>query len=278
MKIVKFCQGDRRRFGVLSGTVVYPIPDGALPAGTKLLSSESIEALRGQGDGALAAPLPLAGLRLEAPVEAPEKIICIGLNYKRHAAELSLPIPTVPVVFAKFPNTLWGHDVPLAMPTMDPKIDYEAELAVVIGRDGRDIKAKDAYEHVLGYTCANDLSARTIQMATSQWTMGKNLDGFLPMGPALVTAEDIEDPHALSITCTVNGEVRQSSNTGDMIFSIPQLVAYLSKNMTLKAGDIILTGTPEGVAMGQANPPWLRSGDRVSVAIQALGELHTDLL
>src|SRR5262249_42005907 len=160
MKVVKFRQNGLARFGVLSGAVVFPVPETTLPADVSIISSEGIQKLRAKGDGILEAPLALASLKLEAPVHKPEKIICIGLNYQRQVNELKLPIPTTPVVFAKFSNTLWGHDVPLLVPAADDKLDYEAELAVIIGRFGKNIAARDAYDHVLGYCCANVLSAR----------------------------------------------------------------------------------------------------------------------
>lgn len=278
MKVVKYTESAGSRFGVLVGSLVYPIPKAIAAAGADFVSHAGIWELQRLGEDVLEAPLPLGALELEAPVDRPEKIICIGLNYRRHAAELNMAVPTRPIVFAKFANSLSGHDAMVQLGDLDAKIDYEAELAVVVGTGGRNIPITKAAGHILGYACANDLSARTLQMATGQWTIGKTLDGFLPLGPCLVTADEVPDPHQLTIKCTVNGVVRQSSNTADMIFSVYELVSYLSEHMTLRAGDVILTGTPEGVAMGSGEDAWLKSRDKVSVYIESLGELATNLV
>jgi 2-keto-4-pentenoate hydratase/2-oxohepta-3-ene-1,7-dioic acid hydratase in catechol pathway len=210
---------------------------------------------------------------LAAPVPLPGKIICIGLNYRDHAEESKMAIPEVPTVFSKYANTVIGPNQPIILPTNSSKPDYEAELAVVIGRGGRHIPESDWADHVFGYTCINDVSARDFQMATSQWTIGKTFDTFCPMGPALVTADEIEDPHNLHITCSIDGEMLQDSNTSNLIFGIPRLIAYLSSVMTLQPGDVISTGTPAGVGFARKPPRWLKAGDEVSVSVQGIGTL-----
>jgi 2-keto-4-pentenoate hydratase/2-oxohepta-3-ene-1,7-dioic acid hydratase in catechol pathway len=214
-----------------------------------------------------------ATVKLASPIPHPPKIICIGLNYRDHAEETKQPIPQTPTVFAKFPTAVTGHQHPIVLPKNSTKPDYEAELAVVIGRGGRHISERDWERHVFGYTMLNDVSARDFQMATSQWMIGKTFDTFAPIGPAIVTADEIPDPHSLPISLTLNGEVMQNSNTCNLIFKVPQLIAYLSSVFTLEPGDIISTGTPAGVGAGRNPPVWLKSGDEVVVRVEGLGEL-----
>ena len=214
-----------------------------------------------------------AKTRLRAPIPKPPKIICIGLNYRDHAAEAKMAIPEVPTVFAKFANTVTGHLHPIVLPKNSVKPDYEAEFAVVIGKGGRHIPEARWREHVFGYTIVNDVSARDFQMATSQWTMGKTFDTFAPMGPVIVTADEIEDPHKLAISLTLNGELMQNSNTSNLIFGVPQLIAFLSSVMTLAPGDIISTGTPAGVGFARKPPRWLLPGDEVAVQVEGIGRL-----
>jgi 2-keto-4-pentenoate hydratase/2-oxohepta-3-ene-1,7-dioic acid hydratase in catechol pathway len=218
-------------------------------------------------------PFDPAKTRLPAPVPRPPKIICIGLNYRDHAAESNLPIPETPTVFAKFPTAVTGHRHPIVLPKSSAKPDYEAEFAVVIGKGGRHIPEERWREHVFGYTIANDVSARDFQMATSQWMMGKTFDTFAPIGPAIVTADEIEDPHNLDISLTLSGEVMQCSNTRHLIFGVPKLIAFLSSVFTLEPGDMISTGTPGGVGFARQPPRWLKPGDEVVVRVEGLGEL-----
>jgi 2-keto-4-pentenoate hydratase/2-oxohepta-3-ene-1,7-dioic acid hydratase in catechol pathway len=215
----------------------------------------------------------LDSVRLLAPIPRPPKIICIGLNYRDHAIETGMAIPTTPTVFTKFSTAVIGPDEPIVLPKHSQKPDYEAELALVIGKGGRYIAAADWREHVFGYMNLNDVSARDYQLATSQWTIGKTFDTFAPMGPWLVSADEIPDPHNLPIRCTINGETLQSSNTKELIFKIPELVEYLSSVFTLEAGDIVATGTPPGVGMARNPPRWLLPGDEVVIAVDGLGEL-----
>jgi len=212
------------------------------------------------------------------PVVKPPKIICIGLNYRDHAEESKLPIPEVPTVFAKFATALTGHGHPIVLPKNSTKPDYEAEFAIVIGRGGRHIPEARWREHVFGYTILNDVSARDFQMATSQWMIGKTFDTFAPLGPAVVTADEIEDPHNLRITLELSGETMQDSNTSNLIFKVPQLIAHLSSVFTLQPGDIIATGTPAGVGFARKPPRWLLPGDEVRVRIEGIGELRNPVV
>lgn len=215
----------------------------------------------------------LAKATLLSPIPRPPKIICIGLNYRDHAAESNLPIPETPTMFAKFPTAVTGSGRPIVLPKNSVKPDYEAEFAVVIGRGGRHIPEEKWRDHVFGYTCLNDVSARDFQMATSQWMIGKTFDSFCPIGPAIVTGDEIADPHNLRISLTLNGEVLQDSNTANLIFKLPKLIAYLSSVFTLEPGDIIATGTPAGVGMARKPPRWLKAGDTVAVTIEGVGQL-----
>jgi len=210
---------------------------------------------------------------LLSPILRPPKLICIGLNYRDHAAEGKNPIPDVPTIFAKFQTSITGHRHPIVLPKNSTKPDYEAELAVVIGKGGRHIPESAWREHVFGYTITNDVSARDFQSATSQWMIGKTFDSFAPIGPAIVTADEIEDPHTLDISLTLNGEVMQKSNTSNLIFGIPRLISYLSSVFTLEPGDIIATGTPAGVGFARRPPRWLKPGDECRIQIQKIGEL-----
>ncbi len=210
-------------------------------------------------------------------IDCSEKIVCVGLNYRKHAEESNMPVPDHPILFSKYRNSLSGNGETVEIPEEASQVDYEAELAIIIGREAKDISEEDAEDYIFGYSAANDLSERTFQFRSGQWLLGKNLDGFCPLGPYLVTQDEIEDPNKLRISCSVNGEVRQDSNTNDMIFKCEKLVSYISHYMTLKPGDVILTGTPEGVAMGheEGHRPWLQDGDEVTVEIEQLGRLTT---
>ena len=185
-------------------------------------------------------------------VTRPHKIICVGLNYRKHADETNAPYPEVPILFNKFDNTLTGHQSEIAIPAVTNELDYEVELGIVIGKKTKNVSKEEALSHVFGYCTVNDLSARDLQMRTHQWLLGKTCDDFSPAGPYLVTADEVGDPNNLSLKTYVNDEVRQDSNTSDMIFSCAEIVSYISQHMTLAPGDLILTGTPEGVVFGLA--------------------------
>ena len=209
-------------------------------------------------------------------VTSPEKIICVGLNYRKHAAETGSPVPTQPILFNKYNSALNGHRGIIKVSQEAAKqFDYEVELVIVMGRVARRVSEAEALSYVMGYCTGNDFTARDLQRASSQWMLGKSLDGFAPIGPWLVTADQVGDPNRLRIECRVNGEVRQSSNTSDMIFNCAQLVSYASRHFTLKPGDIIFTGTPEGVIAGypKEKQVWLKAGDQVISTIEKLGEL-----
>jgi 2-keto-4-pentenoate hydratase/2-oxohepta-3-ene-1,7-dioic acid hydratase in catechol pathway len=211
---------------------------------------------------------PPAGERFDAA-----QVKLLAPIHRDHAAESNLAVPETPTVFAKFATSVIGSGAPIVLPKASTKPDYEAEFAVVIGKGGRYIPENKWKEHVFGYTIVNDVSARDFQMATTQWMIGKTFDTFCPMGPAIVTADEIGDPHALAISLSIGGEILQNSNTSNLIFRIPQLIAYLSSVFTLEPGDIISTGTPAGVGFARKPPRWLKAGDEVRVHVEGLGEL-----
>jgi 2-keto-4-pentenoate hydratase/2-oxohepta-3-ene-1,7-dioic acid hydratase in catechol pathway len=220
----------------------------------------------------------VASVTLLAPIPRPQKLICVGLNYRDHAIESNMEIPKVPTIFNKFATSVIAPGENIVLPKNSEKPDYEAEFAFVIGKGGRHIAADRWQDHVFGYTIINDVSARDFQMATTQWLMGKTFDTFAPMGPWIVTADEIADPHSLDIKMTINGEVLQNSNTRELIFRIPDLVAYLSSAFTLEPGDIVSTGTPAGVGFGHKPPRWLKVGDECVISVQGIGELRNPVV
>ena len=260
MRIVSFVGGHGR----LDGDLVQPL------AGTLEDTLLDPASARPAGDAR-----PLADLELLAPVPAPRKILCIGLNYRDHAAETGKPVPTEPILFAKFANSLAPDGATVTVPELARELDWEAELVAVIGRGGRDIPRDEALSHVAAYTVTNDLSSRVLQRSGGQWTRGKAIDGFLPMGPWLTTADEVPDPQALRVRCLVNGQVMQDGTTAEMVFGVAELVSELSRTMTLETGDLICTGTPPGVGMGKKPPVFLTDGDEVVVEIDGLGRLTT---
>lgn len=210
-------------------------------------------------------------VKILAPVLKPGKIICIGQNYREHILEMNLEIPEYPVIFSRFSNCIIGPDEPISLPEVTKELDYEAEFVFVIGKKAKHVPRENALDYVAGYTIGNDVSARDLQNRTSQWTQGKVLDGTLPLGPYLVTKDEVEDIHNLEISLYVNGEQRQHSNTGNLVFDVAYLVEYLSQLMSLEPGDLILTGTPGGV--GAPTQSFLKDGDVVEVRIDQLGVL-----
>ena len=206
-------------------------------------------------------------------IERPGKIVCVGLNYRDHAAEGGMDLPKAPLLFAKWPNTLIGDGDAIVLPPESTQVDYEAELGVVIGRLAKRVSERDALDHVEGYICLNDVSARDMQFADGQWTRGKSFDTFCPVGPELVPADRIPDPQALRIRCLLNGEALQDASTADMIFSVAEVIAYISDGIELVAGDLILTGTPPGVGFVRTPPVFLQDGDEVTVEIEGVGTL-----
>lgn len=205
-----------------------------------------------------------------SPVPRPGKIICIGLNYRDHAAESKMQIPEKPVVFSKFPTAVIAPGEPVVLPSTSKQVDYEAELAVVIGRRAKHVKADRAYDYVLGYTAFNDVSARDFQFADGQWQRGKSCDTFAPMGQSIVTADAVPDPHKLPIKLVLNGQTMQDSNTDQLIFGVPALIEFLSESMTLEPGDVIATGTPPGVGFARNPPVFLKPGDYMEVLIEGV--------
>jgi 2-keto-4-pentenoate hydratase/2-oxohepta-3-ene-1,7-dioic acid hydratase in catechol pathway len=222
--------------------------------------------------------LSLDEVELGPPVPDPEKILCLGLNYPEHAAEAELDIPPVPTFFAKFRNSLVGPTSPVILTAADHFIDYEGELAVVIGKRCKHVSEQEALAYVAGYTVCNDVSARVLQMQTGQWTAGKAIDTFLPMGPGIVLAADMPDPQTLLLTTRVNGEVVQRENTSQMIFSVAATIAFLSSFMTLEPGDLIATGTPSGIGARRQPPLFLHPGDIVEVEIERIGMIRNQMV
>ncbi|MEK6276418.1 MAG: fumarylacetoacetate hydrolase family protein [Actinomycetota bacterium] len=220
---------------------------------------------------------PVADASLLPPVPDPEKIICIGLNYRSHAEEAGLEPPNSPTFFAKYRNALAAPGAAVALPRASREVDYEAEVAVVIGRRAREVAEADALDHVAGYMLFNDLSARDLQFATPQWMPGKVFDGSAPCGPALVTPDEAGAPDEIEVALELNGETMQSASTADLVFGIAELVSHLSSLMTLQPGDVIATGTPPGVGAAREPPVWLRDGDEIVVSSPTLGRLETTI-
>ncbi|MBV8820938.1 MAG: fumarylacetoacetate hydrolase family protein [Acidobacteriaceae bacterium] len=224
------------------------------------------------------AKIPLSDVKILAPIPRPPKFICVGLNYRDHAIESNMAIPKVPTIFSKFSNAVISPGDNIVLPKNSTQPDYEAEFAFVIGKGGRHIAAENWKEHVFGYTIVNDVSARDVQLATSQWLMGKTFDTFAPMGPYVVSADEIPDPHNLNIGLRIHDEVLQNSNTRELIFKIPELVAFLSSVFTFEPGDIVSTGTPAGVGFARKPPRLLKPGDECVVTIEGLGELRNPVV
>ena len=265
MKLVTFTYEGRSRVGELVDDTVYTL---AWPDTMRQMLRRGVTTSRTYER------FPLDKVTLEAPLR-PGKIVAIGLNYADHAAETGREAPTAPVIFAKFPSAVIGPNEPITWHnSITKQVDYEAELAVVIGKKAKDVSEETAYDYVLGYTNANDVSARDLQLVIdSQWTRGKSLDTFCPLGPYIATRDEVPDPHVLSIKTKVNTKVLQDGNTKDMIFKIPYLIAYCSKHFTLEPGDLILTGTPAGVGTARKPPKYLADGNTVTVSVEGLGEL-----
>jgi 2-keto-4-pentenoate hydratase/2-oxohepta-3-ene-1,7-dioic acid hydratase in catechol pathway len=280
MKLVTFERGGVSEPGVLLDDKVVGLKLAGFPTLLHLIQGGT-EALQRAEEWLHKAPadatVPLAQARLRAPLSRPPKIICVGLNYRDHALECNAEIPKVPTIFSKYTTAIIGPSEAIILPKHSKEPDYEAEFAVVIGKGGRYISKDRWREHVFGYTNLNDVSARDFQMATSQWMIGKTFDTFAPIGPAIVTADEIPDPHALDIQMIINGEVLQSSNTSQMVFRIADLIEHISSVFTLEPGDIISTGTPAGVGEAKKPPRWLRPGDKVVVRISGIPELSNEV-
>lgn len=280
MKFVTFEHNGLTGPGVLLDDKVIGLKAAGFTALLQLIQggSEALQKVKGWLENPPAeAIVPLAKVRLLAPLPRPPKIICVGLNYRDHALECNAEIPKVPTIFSKYTTAIIGPGEAIVLPKHSRQPDYEAEFAVVIGKGGRYISKDRWREHVFGYTNLNDVSARDFQEATSQWMIGKTFDTFAPTGPAIVTADEIPDPHTLDIQMIINGEVLQSSNTSQMVFHVADLIEHLSSVFTLEPGDIISTGTPGGVGEAKKPPRWLRPGDKVVVRISGIPELHNEV-
>lgn len=280
MRLLTFDAGDGPRAGLLEDgravdawALLGEPHRGSLK---ELIADDRVDDLRARLGDTGAPSHPLSAVQLLPPIPDPEKIVCIGLNYRKHAAEVGVDVdalPEVPTIFAKYPNALVPDGATVKVPT--GKTDFEAEVAFVVGRRAKDVAEDDALDHVAGYTLLNDLSARDLQGATPQWMAGKVFDGSAPCGPYLVTPDEAGPHDRIGIGLTLNGEEMQSGATDDLIFSVPALVAQLSRLMTLEPGDVVSTGTPEGVGMGRKPRVWLADGDEVVVTSPQLGRLTT---
>ena len=285
MHLIRFEHQDRVRLGAMRNGRIVDLSAASnwnLPTDTSAL-------LSGSGGGLSATQKTLdsvtdddlidsATVKLLAPV-TPGQILCLGLNYRLHAEESGLEIPEWPIIFTKSPGSVIADGEPIILPKAAPeRVDYEAELVFVIGRQAKNVSKGEALDYVAGYTCANDVSARDLQFRTSQWTLGKLPDSFCPLGPALVTADEVPDPHNLAIRCHLNGQEMQSSNTDDLIFDIPTIIEDLTAYMTLHPGDVVLTGTPSGVGFARKPPVFLKPGDIVEISIEGLGALTNPVI
>jgi 2-keto-4-pentenoate hydratase/2-oxohepta-3-ene-1,7-dioic acid hydratase in catechol pathway len=276
MKLVTFQQGGKTRAGVLEEKRILPLDGLGFPDVLSFIAGgEGSESRVRFAMGTSDAPWMDAGqVQLLAPLLNPPRIFGIGLNYLEHAAESKMQVQAVPTVFLKLPSSITGPDTTVPLPDNATQPDYEAELAVVIGEPGHRIAAADWEQHVFGYTIVNDVSARGVQLATSQWTLGKSFPGFTPMGPAIVTRDEVGDPHKLEIQLTLSGEVMQHANTRDLIFRIPQLIEHISGIVPLQSGDVISTGTPPGVGLGRTPQRWLKVGEEMAITIEKIGTLR----
>jgi len=283
MRLVTFAPGGEapRPGAVLGSDTVLDLSSLGFPSVLALIEAGPEALAKAENlsfESSSTAKHPLSSVKLLAPIPKPPKLICVGLNYRDHAIETGAQIPDVPTIFNKFSTAVIGPGDTIVLPKVSSAPDYEAELAFVIGRGGRRIAAENWKDHVFGYTIMNDVSARDYQRATTQWLMGKTFDTFAPIGPWIVTAGDIADPHNLDIQLEIAGEVLQRSNTRELIFKIPDLIAFLSSVFTLEPGDIISTGTPAGVGFTRQPPRFLRHGEEVVVKIPAIGELRNPVV
>jgi 2-keto-4-pentenoate hydratase/2-oxohepta-3-ene-1,7-dioic acid hydratase in catechol pathway len=291
MKLAAVKRGDRVRLHVLGPKGYVDLGDAAATlgiaglgemadvadlyrAGTTAVSNA--HRVAAQSGGLRLAALALDDLALEPPIRHPASIVCIGRNYIEHIQEGNAPVPEYPILFSKFPNTLVGSGADVqAHGQLTQQLDYEGELAVVIGRTAARIPAAQAMSVVAGYTVLNDISARDLQYKDLQWIRGKSLDTWCPLGPVMLSVDEVPDPYALRIQTRVNGELRQNASCADMLFKIPELIEFITRGITLQPGDLIATGTPSGVGLGFKPPRWLVPGDRVEVSIEPIGTLRS---
>jgi 2-keto-4-pentenoate hydratase/2-oxohepta-3-ene-1,7-dioic acid hydratase in catechol pathway len=281
MKLATFTRSDRTRVGVVVGDGIVDLAAAApdLPTEMTALVAGGPDTVATAARAVEGAPtLPLADVHLESPVLRPPKILAIGLNYADHVAETGMETPKLPLVFNKQSTSVVGPGDPFHMPRVSTALDYEGELGVVIGRRCRHVPKERAAEVIAGYTVVNDVSVRDWQLRTPTWTMGKSFDTHCPMGPWIVTSDELPDPHSLELKTWVNGELRQSSNTKHLIFDCFALVEHLSTAFTLEPGDVIVTGTPGGVGIGQKPPRLLQVGDVVKIAVDGVGEIENAVI
>jgi 2-keto-4-pentenoate hydratase/2-oxohepta-3-ene-1,7-dioic acid hydratase in catechol pathway len=279
MRLITYKAQNDARLGLLRDDHVIDLAtasDGRLPSDMRTFLQQGENAMRlarQVGENAVAS-LALSEATLLAPIPNPSKVVAIGLNYMDHCREQNIEPPEAPIIFAKFPSAVVGPGAAIRWdPALTRKVDYEVELAVVMGRTARRVSAADALDYVAGYTICNDVSARDLQFGDRQWVRGKSLDTFCPLGPWLVTRDEIADPHDLSIRCTLNGDVMQDSTTAEMIFGVPQLVEFISRAFTLLPGDVIATGTPDGVGVFRSPQVFMKHGDVVTLEVEGLGQL-----
>ncbi len=281
MRLVSYDAGDGARAGVLEDDRVVDawalLGEPHRGGLRELLVADRLEDLRARLGDTGAPSHPLAAVRLLAPITDPEKIICIGLNYGKHAAEGGMEVPQAPTIFGKYRNALAAPGATVQLPANSRKVDYEAEVAFVVGRRAKDVPEAEALGYIAGYTLLNDLSACDLQFSTPQWMSGKVFDGSAPCGPALVTSEEAGPADAIEIRLTLNGEEMQSASTADLIFGMPALLSHLSGLMTLEPGDIVSTGTPEGVGSVRDPRVWLADGDEIVIESPSLGRLETTI-
>ena len=285
MKLMMFEGEGGARLGAVEGESVIDVAacDAGAPPTLQALIEAGPEALAAVREAVQSAPdeakHPLADITPAIPLPRPGKFVCVGLNYAAHAREGGHDIPTYPSLFTRWPTSLVAAEEPVVRPKASDQLDYEGELAIVVGQEGRHITKEAALDHVFGYTIFNDVSVRLYQRKTSQWTPGKNFDGTGPLGPHVVTADALPlGADGLRLATRVNGETRQDTSTADMIFSVPRIIAILSEFMTLEPGDVIATGTPSGVAHAMTPPGWMKAGDRVEVEIEGIGVLGNPVI
>ena len=284
MKLLTYQSDDGLKLGIKTERGILDVAAAAAAAGAKRAITP--DAVYGRGNAVLSRLNELAtatddpahfhnedDLTLGPAVPNPGKILCVGLNYQKHAAETGATPPDEPVLFSKFNNAIAAPNEDIPIQADWTRVDYESELGVVMGGRARNVSVDDALDYVFGYCNMNDLSERRLQMLSGQWLLGKTLDKFMPLGPYVVTADEIPDPQNLTVKGWMNGEPRQDSNTADMIFTVAEVIAYASKVMTLEPGDVISTGTPEGVIMGMDPKVWMKPGDEYIVEVEGLGQL-----
>jgi 2-keto-4-pentenoate hydratase/2-oxohepta-3-ene-1,7-dioic acid hydratase in catechol pathway len=286
MKIATFSVQTEQHIGLVKGDQIFSLtalgPE-EFPACMKKFIERGSE-LRSRAEQLIEqrvnddAIFKLSEVNILPPIAKPDKIICVGLNYFDHCKETGMEPPESPVIFSKYANAIAGHNDAIEIPINSTEVDFEAELAFVIGREAKHVSEEEADDYVFGYTIMNDISARDLQFQDGQWSRGKTADTFAPFGPVIVTKDEVGDPHNLAISLELNGEIMQDSNTSNLIFTVPKIISFLSQSMTLMPGDLIATGTPPGVGMGRNPKIWLKNGDRMNVRIEKIGTLSNHVI